>query len=173
MGREVRRVPPNWNHPRKMYLSGLGYQPMFDETFAAATARWNEGQRKWDAGEDPSREQYKNDDGSFQTYAEWHGDAPDDPAYYRPWEDHEATWFQLWETVSEGSPVTPPFATKEELVTYLAEHGDEWDEKRGNPGWGHERAKAFVEAGWAPSFVMAGNTLHEAKDVPLLMKDTK
>jgi hypothetical protein len=23
----------------------------------------------------------------------------------------EATWFQAWETVTEGTPVTPPFAT--------------------------------------------------------------
>jgi hypothetical protein len=25
--------------------------------------------------------------------------------------DKEATWFQAWKTVTEGTPVTPPFAT--------------------------------------------------------------
>jgi hypothetical protein len=35
-------------------------------------------------------------------------------------QDKEATWFQAWETVTEGTPVTPPFATTDELVDYLA-----------------------------------------------------
>lgn len=155
---------------------------MHNETYASARAEWMEGLRKWEAGEDPDREEYKNDDGSYQDYWEWNG-APPERAYYRPWEDHEATWFQLWETVSEGTPVSPPFATKEELAQYLAENGDEWDQcrandprdaellgiKPGQPGWGIERARAFVDVGWAPSFVVSGTQLLESKDVPLAM----
>lgn len=30
--------------------------------------------------------------------------------------------FQLWETTSEGSPITPVFATLDELCAYAAEH---------------------------------------------------
>lgn len=170
MGREIRRVPPNWQHPQKMYASGLAYASMLDQTFAAAVAEWEEGHRRWNAGEDPAREQYKNDDGSYQSYAEWNGDKPDDPYYYRPWQDHEATWFQLWETVSEGSPVSPPFATLEELAQHLAKHGDQWDQRRGHGGWGIARARAFCEAGWAPSMMVADGVLYQAKDVPLVTK---
>ena len=168
MGREVRRVPPNWQHPTQMYVSGPGYKPMFDQTFAAAVAEWEEGRRRWNAGKDPDRESYKNDDGSYQTYAEWHGEKPDDPSYYRPWEDAEATWFQLWETVSEGTPVSPPFATLEELAQHLAKYGDDWDMRRGQRGWGLARARAFCKEGWAPSMMIADGRLYEAKDIPLV-----
>lgn len=55
---------------------------------------------------------------------------PPEREYYRSWKDEDATWFQVWETVSEGTPVTPPFATKEELIDYLVANGDFWDQKR-------------------------------------------
>ena len=66
----------------------------------------------------------------------------------------------MYETVSEGTPVTPPFATKEELVEYLIEHGDFWDQKRRKEGntimpcdpWTREQAETFVnDTEWAPS----------------------
>lgn len=164
MGREVRKVPPHWDHPRNEHGH---YQSMFDQTFASAVAEWQESKRKWDAGEDPDRVTYPG----HASYEDWAGEAPDDPAYYRPWADHEATWFQLWETVSEGSPVTPPFATQEELVQYLAKHGDEWDERGGNRGWGLARARAFVEAGWAPSMMIVDGKIYESKDIPLATKN--
>ena len=56
--------------------------------------------------------------------------------------------------MSEGTPVTPPFATREELIDHLVEGGDDWDRKRGRPGYSRESATAFVNAGWAPSFVV-------------------
>jgi hypothetical protein len=56
--------------------------------------------------------------------ADWLNDwGPPDPAYYRPWKDDEATWYQVWETESEGTPISPPFATREELVEYLVNNG--------------------------------------------------
>lgn len=82
-----------------------------------------------------------------------------DPAFYRPWTDAEATWVQVWETVSEGTPVTPPFATKAELVDYLVAGGDDWDRKRGRGGYSREQAVAFVESGWVPSMVVTGGQM--------------
>lgn len=49
---------------------------------------------------------------------------PPQRACYCPWKPEDATWLQVWETVSEGTPVTPPFATRQELVDYLVQHGD-------------------------------------------------
>jgi hypothetical protein len=46
----------------------------------------------------------------------------------------------------------------DELAEYLAEYGDFWDDRRGNGGWGIERANAFCKSGWAPSFIMSENT---------------
>ena len=65
--------------------------------------------------------------------------------------EQEKTRLTMYETVSEGTPVTPPFATKEELVNYLVEHGDFWDQHRGHGGWSRENAEHFVQAEWAPS----------------------
>jgi hypothetical protein len=51
--------------------------------------------------------------------------------------------WQMWETVSEGSPVTPVFATADELVWHLViEHGHS-----------ESGARAFVNSGWAPSMI--------------------
>lgn len=176
MGREIRRVPPNWDHPVSERSNGReGKQPMHDQTYKAARDEWVEGLMKWERGED--RSAFMDADSDYWEYA----GAPPEREYYRPWEDAEATWFQLWETVSEGTPVSPPFATKEELAQYLAENGDEWDQKRcldpstcrlfgmelGKPGWGIERARRFVNGpGWAPSMIVTDGVGYEGTNAP-------
>lgn len=167
MGREIRMVPPNWKHPEGYRPNGhYGPQPMFNQTYAAKSSefmeRLVEAMKDWEAS--GQAEYYPN--GIFHWIYE---EAPGDPAYYRPYENSEATWFQLWETVSEGAPVSPPFETREDLAAYLAEHGDYWDQKRckepdwvklwgGTPGvsaWGKERAERFVfGVGWAPTLIV-------------------
>jgi hypothetical protein len=164
MGREIRKVPANWEHPVKADTYGRErLQPMYDETFADAAAKWKENFLKWESGERPS---YCTDEHKNLEYWEWEN-SPPDRDYYRPWSDDEATWFQVWETVSEGTPVSPPFATEEELIEYLAENGDFWDQKRrkepdwvriwggvpGVSGWGRQQAERFVKAAWAPSMI--------------------
>lgn len=177
MGREIRKVPSNWQHPTS---SNGGKQPMLDQTYADARKEWLDGLAKWESGNNPDREKYKNDDGTYQDYWEWHG-APPARELYRPWKDEDATWFQLWETVSEGTPVSPPFATKEELAQHLAVNGDDWDQKRchdpsschlfgmelGKPGWGIERARRFVNGpGRAPSMIVTGGKVYEGTNAP-------
>ena len=158
MGREIRRVPPNWQHPKSEDRADRD-QPMYDRHYDDAKAEWIAGLMKWEAGEDPTRLKYPNDDGTLMDYWEWYGNPPE-RAYYRPWRDHEATWYQLWQTVSEGTPVSPPFATQEELIAHLAAHGDGGWGASGPGGWGEERARRFVMGdGWAPSMVLSGNRL--------------
>lgn len=54
--------------------------------------------------------------------------------------------WQLWETVSEGSPVTPVFATREGLVEHLS-----------SPAYRRpltlDEAEGLVDAGWVPSMI--------------------
>lgn len=161
MGREVRQVPPNWDHPRDARGE---YKSMYNQTFEQAAAEWKAGFSVWEAGDRPA--EYAADE-----YWEYAGDPPSDREDYRPWSDEEATWFQLWETVSEGSPVSPPFATKEDLANYLAKNGDFWDQHRGAGGWGHRRAAAFMEDEWAPSMMVSGGQMYESKDIPLALAD--
>jgi hypothetical protein len=163
MGREIRRVPPNWKHPQKEDRYGrMQDQPMYDQHYDDARREWIDGLLAWERGERP--EYATKEDGD---YWEWQGNPPD-RVYYRPWRDEEATWFQLWQTVSEGSPVSPPFATLDELAAHLAEHGDDWDRSRGNGGWGIERAKAFCAEGWAPSMAVIDGRLIEGTALALL-----
>lgn len=83
---------------------------------------------------------------------------------WTPTEPPIGDWWQVWETVSEGSPVTPAFATREELIDYLVANGDAWDQKRGDGGWSRENAESFVGDGWAPSLIGAAGSLHAPRD---------
>jgi hypothetical protein len=146
MGREIRRVPPHWEHPKDEEGQ---YMPMYDKDFDTRLAEWLEGYELWKKGEHPYQKE-SPDLADGLAYWEYDG-APPDPEYYRPKFDEEPTWYQIYQTVSEGTPVTPPFATKEELVDYLVKNGDFWDQKRGDGGWDRKNAEHFVQAEWAPS----------------------
>lgn len=158
MGREVRKVPPNWDHPNDAFGRP---QPMYRWRFEEMAQDWKEGYAAWERGERPS-----HCDGADREleYWEWYG-SPPDRQYYRPWNDEDATWFQVWETVSEGTPITPPFKTQSELVEYLVNSGDFWQQKRwaqGDrfmqpepPGYSREAAEAFVfGSGWVPTMAI-------------------
>jgi hypothetical protein len=56
--------------------------------------------------------------------------------------------WQLWETVSEGSPISPVFPDKTGLVEWLCSPAYTW----GGP-MSRDTAERFVDFGWAPSFV--------------------
>lgn len=61
--------------------------------------------------------------------------------------------WQLWQTVSEGGPISPVFATPEELARWMSSPEYTWGANRhGQPSY--ESALAFVKAGWAPSLVV-------------------
>jgi hypothetical protein len=171
MGREIRKVPANWDHPKQANHYDGRLQPMFKETFAEAAAEWKAAFAAWERGEHPD---YCSGESRDLEYWEYNGEPPE-RAYYRPWQDHEATWFQVWETVSEGTPVTPPFATAAELIDYLATNGDFWDQRRGAGPWNREAAEKFVGMGWAPSMMVmssaAGTQVYESRDCSLLSKE--
>jgi hypothetical protein len=158
MGREIRKVPPNWQHPKVETLRftvgrELRYidapQPMYDRDYEDAAREWIDAFVKWHVAKE--YDSCADDDDKQKPYWEWEGNPPN-RQYYRPWKSEDATWFQLWETVTEGTPVSPPFETLEELTSYLAEHGDYWDQKRAAegkmieaPGWGIDNARKFIE----------------------------
>lgn len=113
---------------------------MFDQDYDTAAQEWLEGLKNWTPT--PYCKYYWEDVGN-----------PPDPSYYRPKFAEEPTWFQVYQTVSEGYPVSPPFATQEELIDYLAAHGDFWGQNRGEPPPSREAAEQFVRSGFALSMV--------------------
>ena len=63
--------------------------------------------------------------------------------------------YQLWQTVSEGGPVSPVFDTREELARWLSEDGND----RGiTTGTTFEQWMRFLDAGWAPSMMSSPST---------------
>ena len=179
MGREIRRVPPNWEHPLTSAADvrehGLPawrageYWPMFDETFDEAADEWEGGLQAWIARVHP--DQIKDPDWT-KTRRYWESaGGPPDRTYYRPAFIAEPTWYQVYETVSEGTPVSPPFETPEELVDYLAANGDFWAQKRGTPPPSREAAEAFVRDGFGMTgILMPGGKFLDAYDQAALPK---
>lgn len=164
MGREIRKVIPNWDHPKREiidYRTGRmveDYQPMYDRSAGEAFSEWLKGWERWNQGEYESvcedHPEYQLMDW-YSAFCDYSG-CPPDHTFHRPaWDEQEMTWFQVYETVSEGTPVSPPFESKEELIDYLVNHGDFWDQKRGDGGWGREHAEQFVQRGFSFSMMVA------------------
>jgi hypothetical protein len=157
MGREIRRVPAHWEHPereeRNWQTGQLEkfFMPLYDESYSVAITEWIKGHESWLKGEHPDQAKYPDETAKYEFYAQWSGNPPA-VNYYRPdWKPEEMTWYQVYETVSEGTPVTPPFETKEELIAYLVENGDSFSE--GVP-WTREGAEKFLQTEWAPSGII-------------------
>lgn len=84
-----------------------------------------------------------------------HGDDPATREAYENWKEEPPptgdAW-QMWETTSEGSPISPPKATPEALARWLADNNAS--------AFGHDGAsyeswmRMIVGSGWAPSAVM-------------------
>lgn len=156
MGREIRRVPPDWQHPKEytnQLVVGGGDDPSLSD-FAHALAFPRYEQREvykplydkayievlweiaaWEEGTHPDW----HDD---WTWEDWSGTP--DPDMYRPyWAAGQATAYQVYETVSEGTPVSPVFAALPDLVDWLVAQG-----------YSRGAAQEFAETGWAPSMVV-------------------
>jgi len=63
--------------------------------------------------------------------------------------------WQLWETITEGSPISPVFSDKESFTNWLIQEG-----------YSEGAAEQFSESGWSPSMVMVNGVVH--KDIESL-----
>ena len=103
MGREVRRVPADWQHP-KDELTGH-HKPLFD------------GDYEVDAKEFLEMANTK----SLQEALEYMG-CPDREDYMPSWPEDQRTHLMMYETCSEGTPISPAFETPEELARWLTDN---------------------------------------------------
>lgn len=86
-----------------------------------------------------------------------------------PTEPPAGAGWQVWETVSDGSPISPVFATREELIDWLVQPG------KGPGGWdrGYTRAaaEAFVQDGGSvPSLMIVGDVMY--RDIEIAGRKT-
>jgi hypothetical protein len=71
---------------------------------------------------------------------------------WEPTEPPKGDGWQLWETVTEGSPISPVFATSDALAAWMS------DPERGRHWVPQEVAAKFIADGWAPSFISGPGT---------------
>lgn len=192
MGRELRRVPANWNHPKygeqrtnrdSIYYCRAAnhhrgdeqYMSLFDRSYKKAATDWIAEFTDWHVNG-------KKESDICEYYWEYAGAPPEAEMYvsYDPDDESVCTWYQLYETISEGTPATPPFEKPEDLIEYLCTKGDFWqqsDQREGRidsfrgKNYSREAATEMVlGGGYAPSFVMINGRLI---DGPAAMAELK
>lgn len=155
MGREIRRVPLNWQHPRDE--SG-DFRPMRDIDYETAAKAWWEAAVKWHAGS-VSGEDIEHR-ASYEWFWDWAGNPPDKefcrPEFLGPADAH-----QIYENVTEGTPCSPVFATREGMIEWMVQPIDrasEYNKSRQDwrcmQGMSRAQAETFARDTWAPSIIV-------------------
>jgi hypothetical protein len=71
----------------------------------------------------PADEKYRGG----QSYAEYDGERPGAASYMPQWPEGVATCYQQYETVTEGTPISPVFATARLMAEWLVQrYGDDF-----------------------------------------------
>lgn len=157
MGREIRRVPKDWVHPKNEYGD---YDPLFAGAgFKAEHEEWVEGNQKWAEG---FMEDYTTDTkGAIKpakyedvTYSEYAGDEPDIDHYMPDWPADICTHMMMYETCTEGTPISPAFVTCEELARWLTDNSAS---SFGSRTASYEQWLDTCQSGWAMSAIVDGS----------------
>jgi hypothetical protein len=70
------------------------------------------------------------------------------------WPDEQRTHLMMYEDTSEGTPISPAFATPEDLAHWLADNGAS---ALGSSTATYEQWLRVARGGWAPSLVADAN----------------
>lgn len=92
MGREVRRVPANWEHPKEWRNGNHNFIPLHGRDIL---------------------EYYEPDD---------EDEPPAEAELMPEWSEAEKTHLQMYEDFTEGTPISPVMETAEELARWLADN---------------------------------------------------
>jgi hypothetical protein len=160
MGREIRMVPPGWQHPKDTHGK---YIPLMKGPFSKAHAEWDEEAAHWENGEVldylawPERRIFKlSDVTKSETYAEYAGNRPIKSDYMPEFPEGTATMFCMYEDTSEGTPISPAFTTPEKLARWLADTGAS---AFGGRTATYEQWLAMCRTGWAVSAVITNDKM--------------
>jgi hypothetical protein len=116
-------VPANWEHPKD---KGGDYIPLLGGNFKEDVARWDEEARQWDKGFHRS---YGGDNkwepktaDMTGTFTDWGRERPEEKDYMPDWPEAERTHYQTYESVTEGTPISPVMESLEALARWLADN---------------------------------------------------
>jgi len=135
MGREVRRVPKGWNHPK----DGDRFTPLFDG-YVAALASFQDDINKM----------------GLARAINWNGGGPQANDYMPDWPVSERTHYMMYEDTSEGTPISPAMESPEALAHWLADNGAS---SFGRSTATYEQWLTICRGAWAPSMVMEGGVM--------------
>lgn len=162
MGREVRKVPADWVHPKypedhyETHRRGC-YVPLFEAGFDQAETEWAEGYARWQAGlvesYAPGEKWVPKREDHVGRYTDHAGARPSPDDYMPTWPEERRTHFMMYEDTSEGTPISPAFATPEELARWLADTAA--SSFAGMPAT-YEQWLRVAQGGYAPSLVVQG-----------------
>jgi hypothetical protein len=157
MGREVRRVPADWQHPKN---ERGNYIPLLGSSFSQRHAEWMAEKAQWDAGlvRDYSQSPWgwkSREHIECEAFEEWHGREPRAEFYMPDWPDSERTHFQMYEDVSEGTPISPVMESPEALAQWLADNNAS---AFADQGASYDAWLRVCRGGWAPSMVYSAQT---------------
>lgn len=154
MSREVRRVPVGWIHPTDESGSCI---PLFGGSFSARLAEYKQDAGQWTLGYQRSgfgdEAEYKLRDRSSAgiTFEEWGGEIPKAENCMPDWPEAERTHYQMYETVTDGTPISPVCASPEALARWLA---NTFASASGRMTATYEQWLAMIDEGWAPSMAI-------------------
>ncbi len=161
MGRVVRRVPADWQHPkeRNVFRNEEVFKGLHDDSrrsYADEAADWDEAWQQWQNGLCESygeSEKWVPLDPEYvgRQYTWYAGSRPSPDDYMPRWSPEERTHFMMYEDTSEGTPISPAFATPEELARWLADNGAS---AFGGMTADYDHWLAVARGGFAPSMVI-------------------
>ena len=158
MGREVRMVPPEWQHPVRE--DGVTDKPLLEGPFSEALAEYNAEKAAWERGEFP---EYASEASRALSFAEWHGAAPIAEDYMPEFPEGSCTHYQMYETCSEGTPISPVMESAEALARWLADNGAS---AFGNMTATYEQWLTTIKRGHAPSMFIDSTGIHSGVELP-------
>lgn len=152
MSREVRKVHRTWVHP----MDETGREiPLEEGPFSKALSDWKESKRQWDLGfvMDCLKGDWvwKPKDADGLSFDDWVGEKPAPHQYMPEWEPEDLTHIQMYETCTEGTPISPVMETPEELARWLADNGAS---SFGSSTASYEAWLSTIKRGWAPAGVL-------------------
>jgi hypothetical protein len=118
MGRELRKVPSGWEHPRR---SDGDYQPLHDEPYEHALRRWEDARANFAKGLNHLGKTLPTSAAHY-SFEDWHGTVPESKHYRQDWPNETITHFQMYENTTEGTPISPVFATPEECARWCVDN---------------------------------------------------
>lgn len=122
MGREVRMVPADWVHPFQEADGQGGHLPKHSQSFAEAAKEWKQHFLAWETGHNATLDRPRAED-ETEEYWEYGGTPPDRKYHMPDWPEDTRTHYQMYETCSEGTPISPVMETPEKLARWLTDHG--------------------------------------------------